>query len=317
MKFFFQDTSQPHDAIVERLIQRIAQDNAIDAPDTNCSAMLIEAVIAALAYARSLVEALGEPVALDRRTSAGSTLGPILFDTFKVAVDSLRDATPVRAVFADRHARECVFLLTMRRHEYVVYGTEIQGEMARRDVLQDAVEFRDHNFSAAAPSLSILRDILAENVLLFLINSAKERRHRDEAMRAALQQSGEILKAQMQTLRCALRESNPFAAPTPLHAKALKGEMEMETLNERLSALSSKSASYSYLQEIRNILLAPQHHVQLEVVEMRVGDFGVKTETGKLIRFHECILENEERLAVFMASLDRENAKYLWPDLEG
>ncbi len=73
MKLFFQDTSQPHDAIVERLIQRIVQDNAIDGPDTNCSAMLIEAVITALAYARGLVDALGKPVVLDRRTTEGST----------------------------------------------------------------------------------------------------------------------------------------------------------------------------------------------------------------------------------------------------
>ena len=90
----------------------------------------------------------------------------------------------------------------------------------------------------------------------------------------------------------------------------------MDELKGRLSALSAKSSPTKCLQEICDILMAPQHHVQLDVVEMWIGDFGIKSKTGKLIRFHECIFGGEERLTVFMASLDRDNAEYLWPDLK-
>lgn len=317
MKFFTRKSTQNADQVVTRIVNRIAEDNAFDiAADAKCAAALTEAVQAACAYARAMVDELGEPFVLDRKRATGSTLGPILFDDRKDALDALRNASKIRKVFADPHVRECVFLLTMHRREYVIFGTEIEGEMIRRDVMQDAVEFRDHNFSAAAPSLAELRDLLTENVVLFLADLAPERLRRDETVRTEIHHSEELLKAQMKTLDYALRESRPFATPTPLHAKVSQGAREMEGLLERLSTLSAKSDPEKCLLEIRDILLAPQRHVRLETVEMQVGDFGVKSKSGKFIRFHECVLSDEERLAVFMASMDRDNALYLWPDLE-
>ncbi|KAF5045082.1 hypothetical protein DSECCO2_485060 [anaerobic digester metagenome] len=318
MKFFSRKKPNEADPVVDRLVRRIAEENAIDASsDAKCAAMLTEAVQAACAHVRAMVDELGEPFVLDRKRATGSALGPILFDDRKDALDALRNAPKIRKVFADPHVRECVFLLTMHRREYVIFGTEIEGEMIRRDVMQDAVEFRDHNFSAAAPSLAELRDLLTENVVLFLADLAPERLRRDETVRTEIHHSEELLKAQMKTLDYALRESRPFATPAPLRAKVSQGAREMEGLLEKLSTLSAKSDPEKCLQEIRDILLAPQHHVRLEAVEMQVGDFGVKSKTGKFIRFHECVLGDEERLAVFMASMDRDNALYLWPDLEG
>lgn len=317
MKFFSRNSTRTADPVVERLVRRIAEDNAIDISDTKCSAMLAEAVQAACAYTRGMIDALGEPFVLDRKRATGSTLGPIIFDNRKDALDALRSSSKIRQVFTDPKVRECVFLLTMHRREYVIFGTEIEGEMVRRDVMQDAVEFLDHNFSAAAPSLAELRDILTENVVLFLADLAPELLRRDETMRGELHRSEELLKAQMQTLDYALRESGPFAAPPSLHSKISQGSQEMRSLLDRLSSLSAKWDPAKCLQEICDILLAPQNHVRLELVEMHVGDFGVKSKAGKFIRFHECVLGDKERLAVFMASMDRDNALYLWPDLEG
>lgn len=316
MKFFSRNSAQDKDPIVTRIANRIGADNALDMSDAKCADALAEAVQAACAYVRAMVDELGEPFALDRAKGTGSALGPILFDSRQDAVGALRSASKIRQVFADPRVRQCVFLLTMHRREYVIFGTEIEGEMVRRDVMQDAVEFRDHHFSAAAPSLGELRDLLTENVVLFLADLAPERLRRDERVRTEIHHSEELLKAQMKTLNYALRESRPFAAPAPLQAKVSQGTKEMEGLLAKLSALSAKPDPEKCLQEIRDILLAPQRHVRLEQVEMRVGDFGVKSKTGKFVRFHECILGNEERLAVFLASMDRDNAIYLWPDLE-
>lgn len=318
MKLFFRKTPRTADPVVERLVRRIAEDNAIDiSSGAKCSDMLTEAVQAACAYVRGMIDALGEPFVLDRQRATGSALGPILFDNRKDALDALRNSSKVRQIFTDPTVRECVFLLTMHRREYVVFGTEIEGNMLRRDVMQDAVEFLDHNFSAAAPSLPELSDILTQNVVLFLADLAPERLRRDETIRTEIHRSEELLKAQMQTLGYALRESGPFAAPASLHSKISQGSQEMRGLLDRLSSLSAKWDPAKCLQEIRDILLAPQNHVRLESVEMRVGDFGVKSKTGNLVRFHECILGDDERLAVFLAAMDRDNALYLWPDLEG
>ena len=73
---------------------------------------------------------------------------------------------------------------------------------------------------------------------------------------------------------------------------------------------------HGFWMEMAEVVTAAESHHPIKGV-IQVGDFGVKSKTGKVIRFHECVLGDEERLAVFMASMDRDNALYLWPDLEG
>lgn len=315
MKFFTRNANG-QDPLVERLVMRIADDNGIDfRHDSRCAGLLTEAVETACGHTRVMIEELGEPFVVDRRRPTRSSLGQVLFDSRKDGLEALRRSSRVRDVFLDPGVRECFFLLTMHRHEYVVFGTEMAGETIRRDVMQDAVEFLDHNFSAAAPSLADLRDILTRNVVLFLADLAPEHQRRDEEVRKELLQSEALLKAQLQTLEAALGQSRPFSAPTSLRDKIAKGSKEMEGLLDRLGSLADKPDPGKCLAEIRAILLAPQDHIRIERVEMRVGDFGVKSETGTFIRFHECVLADKERLAVFLASMDRENAVYVWPEL--
>jgi hypothetical protein len=318
MNFFTRHKNGHEDPVVEGLVRRIADDNGIDVRhDSRCADDLTDAVRAACSHARAMIDELGEPYVLDRKGAMGSALGPVLFDTRKDGLDALRSSSRLKAVFSDPDVRECDFLLTMHRHEYVVFGIELAGEMIKRDVMQDAVEFSDHNFAAAAPSLGELRDILTQNVVLFLADLAPERKRRDEEVRKQLHESEALLKAQLHTLDAALRQNRPFSAPTSLREKIEQGSREMAGLTHRLESLPQKLDPGQCLAQIRAILLEPQDHVRIERVEMRVGDFGVKSETGTFIRFHECVLADKERLAVFLASLDRDNAAYIWPELAG
>jgi hypothetical protein len=316
MKFALWKKSSGRDAVVDRLVRRIAADNSIDiGSDRRCLELLTEAVGAACDYARGMVDELGQPFVVDRNRPTASTLGSVLFDSQVDAVEALRNSDRVRAVFTDTEARECFFLLTMHRHEYVVFGTEMEGEMVRRDVMQNAVEFLDHRFSAAAPALGELRDMLTENVVLFLADLAPHRQRRDEKTRTEIHASEALLQAQMKTLDLALRENRSVIPPAGLQSKISQGSREMAGLKEKLTALSEKPDPRQCVMDIRETLLAPRNNVHLESVEMRIGDFGVKSDAGRLIRFHECVFGNGERLAVFLASIDRDNARHVWPDL--
>ena len=133
-------------------------------------------------------------------------------------------------------------------------------------------------------------------------------------MRAEMLRSEELLKAQLKTLQHALMEHRPFAAPSQLQGKLAQGGQELAGLAGRLSKLTAKDM-HLCLEEIRDILLAPERHIHLESIEMRVGDFGVKSSTGKLVRFHECCYDDGKRLAVFLASMTRDLARNIWPEL--
>jgi hypothetical protein len=316
MKWFFKKKKRETAPLVERILKHIADENAFDIEeDAACAETVVNSVERACAYAESLVEELGEPFVLDRNAPNERAIGPVLFDSTKDAVDALRHSVTIKEVFTSTKSRECFFLLTMHRHEYMILGNEIEGEMIKREVLQNAVEFLDHEFSSAAPTLLELREKLTENVMRYLIGLAPARIRQDKSVRTEMQRSEALLKAQLQTLDYALKENRPISAPASLQAKLSQGKREMNGLKEKLDSLSTKSELAPCLRNIREILDSPHEHIRLERVVMRVGDFGVKSDTGKLIRFHECHFGEDEHLAVFLAAINRDNAQYLWPEL--
>lgn len=303
------------DPVVARLAKRIAEENALDLrKNPGCADELALAVSVACAYARAMVDELDAPFVLERNPSRERALGPVLFDSRLDALEAMRKASRVKEVFTSSNAGECFFTLTMHRHEYHVFGSEVVGDMIKRDVLQQAVEFGDHNFSCAAGSMKELSDKLVENVVLYLAGLAPRRKRENDRMRAEYMRSEELLKAQMKTLQHALMEHRPFGVAGPLHSKLAQGEQELAGLAGKVSTLSA-TESQACLKGIKDILLSPQDHVHLERVEMRVGDFGVKTDTGQPVRFHECCFGDGERLAVFLATLSRDIAAFLWPEL--
>ena len=303
------------DPVVARLTKRIAEENALNPrTDPGCANELALAVSVACAYVRAMVDELDAPFVLERNPGKERALGPVLFDSRLDALEAMRKASRVKEVFTSSNAEECFFTLTMHRREYHVFGSEVVGDMIKRDVLQQAVEFGDHNFSCAAGSMKELSDKMVENVVLYLAGLAPKRRRENDRMRAEYSRSEELLKAQMKTLQHALMEHRPFGVAGPLHSKLAQGEQELAGLAGKVSTLST-TESQACLKEIQDILLSPQDHVHLERVEMRVGDFGVKTATGQQVRFHECCYGDGERLAVFLAALNRETAAFLWPEL--
>lgn len=298
-----------------RLVKRIAEDNSFNLrTNPGCAKELSLAVDVACAYVRAMIDELGEPFVLERNPGAGRALGPVLFDSRLDALEAMRNASKVREIFTSPDADKCFFILTMHRREYHVFGSEIVGDMVKRDVLQQAVEFGDHNFSCAAGNMQELSDKLVESVTLYLAGLAPQRKRENDRMRAEYLRSEELLKAQMKTLQHALMEHRSFGTTTPLHSKLAQGTQELTALAGRAPAMSP-SETQACLKDIQAILLSPQDHVHLEYVEMRVGDFGVKTDAGQLVRFHECCYGEDERLAVFLAVLSRDNAAFLWPEL--
>jgi hypothetical protein len=305
------------DPLIGKLAHRIAQDNSfILHTDSDSADDLIASVAVACAHARSMVDELGEPFALSLKQNTETALGPVLFDSRQDAMTALRQASKIKEVFTSSATRECVFILTMQRHEYHVFGSEIEGDLIKRDVMQQVVEFGDHHFTHAAGSLQELGDKLVENVVLYLAGLAPQRMKANEKMRAEILRSEELLKAQLKTLQHALMEHRPFAAPSRLQGKLAQGGQELAGLEGRLSTLTVNHDTHLCLGEIRDILLAPERHIHLESIEMRVGDFGVKSATGKLVRFHECCYDDGKRLAVFLASITRELARNIWPELD-
>ena len=315
MTFMLRGQNDSDQDLAAKLAQRIAADHF---PHLKADGMrlLHSAVTHACAYARSMIDMLESPFVLQRNNPEHHTLGAIFFDSRTDALAALRSTARIKSVFSDPVATECFFVMTMRRHEYTVFGTELAGEMIRRDVMQDAVEFLDHKFSVAAPSMDALRRMMTENVVLYLAGLSVQRRGQDKRSLTDLRQSEEVLRAQMKTLQCAINAESAYGRATLVHHKMEQAQRDMTELKARLTTLAAQTASDNCLQELDAILSAPHEHIRLEQVELCVGDFGIMSKTGKTIRFHECCFADQQRLGVFLCVIDRENARHLWPDLD-
>jgi len=118
------------DPVIGKLVQRIAEDNSFNLrTDSDCADDLIASVAVACAHVRTMVDELGEPFALELNPRTENALGPVLFDSRQDALAALRQASKIKEVFTSSAARECVFILTKQRHEYHVFGREIEGDV--------------------------------------------------------------------------------------------------------------------------------------------------------------------------------------------
>lgn len=282
---------------------------------SRCHEALAQPVSIALAHAWKIIGALRNPLALDLHLWPSDPSVPVLFPSVQECLDVVSRTSCVKKIFATGHAETCFMFLTMRRHEYVTLGSELSGEIITRDVQQHVVEFIEHRIPFAASTLKDLRQTLVASIVLYLGGIAPRRIHDMQAAQTEAMHAEELLKGQIHTLDCARREYRPFSVPRDLLAKLLHGETELAILEQKRVVLAKALDSNDCLAEVRKVLADPHEHIRLEHVEMRVGDFGITSKSGKWMQFQECVYDNGQRSTVLLASVNRKTALRIWPDL--
>lgn len=306
------------DPDVRRIIARIEAEKIPEfqgIPDLVAS--LAAPVAIARDYARALVLELGKPRRVDKSLWSRDPFIPVVFALPAEGLDVLKRSQALRIAFG-AGAEECFFLMTMHRHEFEILGSELDGEIIKRGVLQTVISFEDHAIPIAAPSMVQARTAMADELVLFLAGLVPERVRQNDALRADLHDSENLLLAQVHTLERASREFNPLAIPADLRGKLRQGRAEFQTLEDKLAALPRHPDPSRYLELVQDVLRRPHEHILVEQVTMRVQDFGIKAskDKGREIQFIELRTGGEQRLAVLFASMSRDMAALIWPELD-
>lgn len=307
------------DPDVRRLVARIKAEKISDFEGiADLVPKLAGPVAVARDYARALVKELGDPRRVDKNMWSRDPFIPVVFATPEEGLAALKRASALKAAFDDG-ARECFFLMTMRRHEFEILGSELDGEIIKRGVLQTVVSFEDHAIPIAAPSMAQARAAMADELVLFLAGFVPERVRQCDALRASLHGSEELLLAQMGTLERASREFNSLSIPADLRGKLRQGRTEFQALEDKLATLPRHPDPRHYLELVQDVLRRPHEHIQVERVTMRVQDFGIKAskDKGREIQFIELRTGGEQRLAVLFARMARDMAALIWPEMDG
>lgn len=305
------------DPDVPRLVEMITHKIPVLKEVENHSVRLSRPVAMALSFARQLTEKLGHPRRLDRNLWTKDPFIPILFDSPEDGAKVLRRSKVLRHVFETQTTEDCFFLMTMRRHEFEIMGSELDGEIIKRDVLQTVISFEDHAIPIAAFSEQKAHAMISDEIVLYLAQLIPERLRQAVLLRGELEHSEMLLKAQIRTLEQASRQHKSYDVPSEIRTKLKDGLQEADLFADKLKALPKNPTPPEYLGLVRNVLLHPDKHLFVDDVRVHVQEFGIKVpkEKGREIRFLEFRAWGVQSMAVLFAAMGRESAVQLWPEL--
>jgi hypothetical protein len=218
----------------------------------------------ALAYARQLAEAIPGPVPINRQAYASDPLVHAMFASAE-EVRSAICASQAMHEFRRDHpdAGEVYALICMRRRAKAMLGIEMDGEVLRRDVPQEAVFFTDHTLADPGRTETEARERMAQGMFDSLLVHV--------AWRVQARQREKLeLDRQRDELRARLRAAEP----------AQRREWEAR-LNENLARLGAVTAALDlrrYADDFDAVLLAPEKHVYLDRTAMVLDGMGVLRE---------------------------------------
>jgi hypothetical protein len=272
----------------ERTISK-ATEMVVDATDPRIREVrgyrekLGSAVEEAMQFADALVEGLPGPIEVGRGTWATDPYVRAFFASVDEMWEVLRLDHEIEAFFKGQPVRECYALLTMRRREQTVFGTEQVGEIIRRDVAQTAVSFVDYRIVSPCGTEAETRAALKARTLSVLSEYAHEtirflREQRDE-----LRAQKEVVKAKLKVLREELHDSGITEGGVGgqeerriQEARDLLAEIDrrIEHANVQISDPGG------YLTLVAAVLNHPGDYLKRETVTLRLNPMGIKVGQG-------------------------------------
>lgn len=212
-------------------------------------------VSGAMEYCRSLIDAIPGPVILSRGRYYDDPLVKSLFVSPEQLEEVLYISPETKALREQGYTGEIVALLTMLHEEKTIFGYKQEGEIIRRDVAQQAVNFFDHRIVAPTDDLTRTKHGIVNRGLEVLATVAMERITTLKARKAELREKREYLKAILKILRGKSHMLEMFAAPDPGKLQEFrKAEKILAEVTQELEQLQEKITypehSLGYLEEI-------------------------------------------------------------------
>ncbi len=196
---------------------------------------LQDAISSSLDYTEDLVERLPQAI----EVSSSTFISNPYVNAFFVNVSDLQtvfsSSSEVREFMEDLsnvNVPECYALLCMHKAEKTVLGTELVGDMLKRDVRQTAVNFSDHRIYSPTPSEKETRVGYKECLFGWLVNDALEHIVQMRLASERFKRERQALQAQLRGYR--QKKRAPQEKPARPDAEVIKEIKERQKLQDKL-----------------------------------------------------------------------------------
>jgi len=252
---------------------------------------LTPALIRTGQYLGGIIRALPEPLELSRDAWATDPRINAFFATADDVPQVLGRSAELRGFFDDpRHigAREAHALLVMEKREQKVLGIALEDGVLKRDVAQVNVSFTAHRIvvPTATPGevlvefgLRGVRRLL--DIVLARIAAIQERATELEERKAFLATRLRLLKSTGFGIEPVADRTREIAEIESQLAHAA-GELMEKKVNSR--------SMEHYLEQINDVLWAPEQHLTVSEVRLRVNRLGIKIAENSPEDAHSLVL---------------------------
>jgi hypothetical protein len=238
---------------------------------------LMPAVEHTLKYADELIVQMPPPVSIEADSwNTNSFVRTTFLDknTFK---NFFSEHKALKEFFQKTNASRCCALLVMNRKDKKIFGTEIDGEILKRDVLQTSIDFSDHQIVAPMISEEETRKELSLRALALLathsledILSLIERKKDLETEKRILEIKLNMRDARVRSRESFLPDKSDNTGKTS-EAHEMLGELDRKIAEARLALDEPED----YLNRVTELLYHPEQFLRSEPVRILVNDMNI------------------------------------------
>lgn len=264
-------------------------------------------------YIERLVASIPGPQALSADDWGGGSLAELLFIDADQVRELFRKSATLRSFFQKDSSAEAVALLTATRSEKTIFGSEIQGQILKRDVPQTAVDFLDHRVVAPAASETQDRRTLVEGALRLLGLRVLEHLTNLRSQKEDLAEEKQLLGIKMKILQAHDRSlEGLLESDRASENKAVRVREMLQEVGQELEVVTAVlGAPETALTHLLAFLNNPEYVLLYQPLDLRLNWMGVRVEEqtedpGKEISLVELEMPGRLKRVAVLVTVKRE-----------
>lgn len=243
---------------------------------TNYRKKLIPAVEHTLGYADELISMFSPAVKIDKDSWGKDFRINPLFLNEKQFLKFFSENERLNEFFKKTGASSCFALLVMDKTVRNIFGTELEGEILKRDVIKKSVNFSKHIIQAPSRSEEEARDELSMRILSLLATRSLDEILSLIKWKQDLENERKMLDIQIQMRSTSVQKTMELLPDPDASEEIKEAQGILKQLDERIAeARTGTDEPEDYLNGVTELLNHPEKYLKAEYVKMLLNDMNI------------------------------------------
>lgn len=255
---------------------------------TNYRKKLLPAVEYTLGYADELISMFNPPIRIDRDSWDSNPQICPLFVSEKQFLKFFTGNDELNEFFRKTGAPSCCALLVMDKTVKNIFGTELEGEIIKREVIKKSVNFSKHSIVTPTFSEKETRNELSMLILSLLATQSLKEILSLIKWKENMENERKMLEIQIQMHNASISKTKELL-PDPEDDEEIKeAEEVLKQLDDKIAeARTETDEPEDYLKKVTDLLYHPEKHLKAEPLKILLNNLNIIVENTSMERISE------------------------------